>query len=137
MDHAEEITRRLVDLTRDLVLIPGTEKRPVERARCFQLLTQHLEQVPGVAIRRFERGGFESMVVAPEGVEEPEVLMVVHLDVIEHGDSFDRSFVRQAEDGEIGIVQRRTAAGRIRPPPLPTGWEPAPGSGSKRTRLRQ
>lgn len=87
MDHADEVTRRLVDLTRDLVLIPSTEKRPVERARCFQLLTQHLEQVADVVIGRFERGGFESMVVTPAGVEEPVVLMVVHLDVIEHNDA--------------------------------------------------
>ena len=99
MNDAHETTRRMVDLTRDLVLIPSTEKRPDERARCFQLLTQHLEQVAGVELRRFESNGFESLVATPSGVTAPDVLMVGHLDVIEHGEAnFYRSEVR---DGRI------------------------------------
>ena len=92
-------TPRLVELTRDLVLIPSTEGRPAERARCFQQIAQHLETVEGTEIRRFESEGFESMIAAPAGITEPEVMMVGHLDVIEHGDaSLYRSEVR---DGRI------------------------------------
>lgn len=79
-------TPRLVELTRDLVLIPSTAGRPYERSRCFQLIAQHLEAVPQTTIRRFESAGFESLVATPQGVDTPEVLMVGHLDVIEHGD---------------------------------------------------
>lgn len=75
---------RLVTLTRDLIVIPSTESRPGERARCFTLLRNHLESLPGIQIRDYESEGFASMTVMPQGVEKPDILMVAHLDVIEH-----------------------------------------------------
>ena len=75
---------RLVTLTRDLIVIPSTESRPEERARCFTLIRNHLESLPGIQIREFTSGGFASMTIMPEGLKEPDILMVAHLDVIEH-----------------------------------------------------
>lgn len=92
-------TNRIVTLTRDLVEIPSTESRPAERKRAFRMCRNHLESIPGVEIHEGESAGFESMVVLPAGVREPEVMLVGHLDVIDHPDvSVFRSEVR---DGRI------------------------------------
>lgn len=77
---------RLVSLTRDLVLVPSTNNRPDERARCLALLRGHLESIEHVNIREFDSNGYGSLVATPKGIEHPEILMVGHLDVIEHPD---------------------------------------------------
>lgn len=75
---------RLITLTRDLIDIPSTESRPADRARCFSLLRNHLEALDGVCIRDYESRGFASMTAMPSGIDRPEILMVAHLDVIDH-----------------------------------------------------
>lgn len=77
---------RLIALTRELMLIPSTESRPEERARCFALCRRNLETLPGVAIHEYESRGFTSLVAGASGVEVPTILLVGHLDVIEHPD---------------------------------------------------
>ena len=95
----EELGARLTALTRDMILIASTESRPEERARCFQFLRIQLESLPGIAIREYEKDGYGSMVVLPEGIEEPEVLFCGHIDVIEHP--------------ELGRYESRIEGGRI------------------------
>ena len=80
----EDLGTRLTALTRDMILIPSTESRPEERARCFQFLRIQLESLNGIEIREYEKDGYGSMVVLSEGVEAPEVLFCGHIDVIEH-----------------------------------------------------
>lgn len=75
---------RLIALTRDLVRIPGTESRPEDRARCFSLCSSYLDVLEGVEIREYESNGFVSLVAGPRGVKVPGILLVGHLDVIEH-----------------------------------------------------
>ncbi len=77
---------RLIALTRELMHIPSTENRPEERARCFDVCRRQLEAVPGIEIREYESRGFASLVAGAQGVEVPGILMVGHLDVIEHPD---------------------------------------------------
>lgn len=88
MDEGDSRERmdRVVMLTRDLVQIPSTESCPAERARAFQTCRNHLETVSGVEIHESECGGFGSMVAVPVGIKEPEVMLVGHLDVIDHPD---------------------------------------------------
>jgi succinyl-diaminopimelate desuccinylase len=96
----ESILReRLIQLTRDLVLIESTDDRGGERRRCFQLIRNHLEEVPGIEISMFEKNGYESLLALPVGVSRPEVLLCGHLDVVHHPepDSY-RSDVR---DGKV------------------------------------
>ncbi|WP_145364029.1 M20 family metallopeptidase [Stratiformator vulcanicus] len=81
-----ELRSRLTALTRDLVLIPSTDSRPRERKRCFEFLQNHLEQGEGIRTDYFESRGYHSMVVRPDGVDEPDVLLCGHIDVIEHSD---------------------------------------------------
>jgi succinyl-diaminopimelate desuccinylase len=75
---------RLIALTRELMHIPSTESRPADRARCFDLCRRHIETVPDIEIREYESRGFASMVAVAQGVEVPGILLVGHLDVIEH-----------------------------------------------------
>jgi len=74
----------LVQLTRDLVLIESTQSRPDERRRCFQLVRNHLDELPEITLKMYEKNGYESLVALPEGVELPDILFCGHLDVVEH-----------------------------------------------------
>lgn len=95
----DELRARLIQLTRDLVLIPSTESRPHERERCFQFVHNHLDSIPGVQVDPYESNGFKSLVAHPEGVDEPDILMCGHIDVIEHAQS--GCYQTKLEDGRI------------------------------------
>ena len=77
---------RLVSLARDLILIPSTDSQPAERARCFTFFRNHLETVPGIAIRSYQSNGYTSLVAQPATVSVPDIMLIGHLDVIEHTD---------------------------------------------------
>lgn len=78
------LRERIVQLTRDLVLVRSTDGRPEERRRCFQLIRNHLEVIPDITIRTLESNGYESLVAMPAGISRPELLFCAHLDVVEH-----------------------------------------------------
>ena len=77
---------RMVALTRDLVQVPSTEHRPEDRHRVFQICRNHLESIPGLRLDMHESGGFESLVAMPADQSTPEILLLGHLDVIDHPD---------------------------------------------------
>ncbi len=99
MIDRERLTEQLIQLTRDLVLIESTDARPEERRRCFQLIRNHLEEIKGIEFQVFEKNGYESLVVVPEGCERPEVLFCGHLDVVEHPNP--ESYRSEVRDGRI------------------------------------
>ncbi|MCB9951930.1 MAG: M20 family metallopeptidase [Planctomycetaceae bacterium] len=84
MSTLEELQARLTSLTRDLILIPSTEDRPAERRRCFEFLHNHLDSLPNVQFDYFDCNEHRSLVVRPQGVDAPAILLCGHLDVIEH-----------------------------------------------------
>ncbi len=96
------LLERLITLTRDLVLIPSTESRPQERARCFAVLRAHLETAGHVRLREFVCNGRQSLVATPPEEPNPKILMVGHLDVIDHPD--------------LSVYQSRVRDGRIHGP---------------------
>ncbi|TLD69389.1 M20 family metallopeptidase [Phragmitibacter flavus] len=99
MPDSISILDRLIALTRELMHIPSTESRPEERARCFDVCRNFLQAVPGVSIREYDSNGFASLVAGPAGLEVPGILLVGHLDVIEHPDvTVYRSTIR---DGRL------------------------------------
>ena len=98
-EESDRLTAQMVQLTRDLVLIESTDARPEERRRCFQLIRNHLEEIPGIELRRLEKNGYESLLVLPEGCEKPGVLFCSHLDVVEHPDP--DSYRSEVRDGRI------------------------------------
>jgi succinyl-diaminopimelate desuccinylase len=77
---------RIVALTRDLVLIPGTHDRVAERKRCYEFVKNILEVLPGIDVQEFERNKYPSFVAHPSGHTTPEILICAHLDVIDHPD---------------------------------------------------
>lgn len=95
----EALKHRLIQLTRDLVLIESTDARPEERRRCFQLIRNHLEEVPGIVLTMHQSEGYESLVALPDGVSEAEVLLCGHLDVVEHPEP--DSYRSEVRDGRI------------------------------------
>jgi len=74
----------LIALTRKLMHIPSTESRPEDRARCFDLCRSHLETLQSIQICEYESRGFASLVAGASDVAVPRILLVGHLDVIEH-----------------------------------------------------
>lgn len=95
----DRLRERLVQLTRDLVLIESTDSRPEERRRGFQLVRNHLEEIPGIELRILEKNGYESLVAMPAGLAKPAVLFCGHLDVVEHPDP--ESYRSEVRDGLI------------------------------------
>ncbi|HEY6198086.1 MAG TPA: M20 family peptidase, partial [Candidatus Binatia bacterium] len=78
---SEILKNRLVELARDLILIPSTRDRLDEIERCMEFVVNHAES-DAVEVRRFKEEGSPSAVVLPAGVERPEVMLLAHLDVV-------------------------------------------------------
>lgn len=95
----ESRRKRLVELTRDLILIPSTCDRPDEIDRCMEFVINHIDLPEAVTVQRFREQGIPSTVFLPHGVSEPEVMLFAHLDVVSRSEGTEyRSFVR---DGRI------------------------------------
>lgn len=77
-----ELRQRLVSITRDLVLIPSTRDRPHDIMRALEFVINHVEGTPGLQICRYEDQGIPSLIIRPNGVDHPEVLLCAHLDVV-------------------------------------------------------
>ena len=98
LDHAR-LRERLISLTRDLVLIPGSEERPPELRRAIQWVGNHLESIDGVTVQSHVSNGVHSLVALPSGCERPDVLMCGHVDVVHHPDP--ESYRSELVDGRI------------------------------------
>ena len=79
-----ELQSQLTSLARDLILIPSTDALPQEREKCFEFICNHLDGIPRIQIDHFERNENRSLVLRPEGVSEPDILLCGHIDVIDH-----------------------------------------------------
>lgn len=98
MDESR-LRERLIQLTRDLVLIESTDDLPEERRRCFQLIRNHLEEVPDLVLESREKNGYESLLALPERGGDPDVLLCGHLDVVKH--IVPGSYRSEIRDGRI------------------------------------
>ncbi len=91
--------RRLVSLTRDLILIPSDASRPDDIARGIEFVINHVESLDNITIKKYYHRSIPSLVVLPKDVHEPKVLFCSHIDVITHSDVQDyRSHIA---DGRI------------------------------------
>ncbi len=98
-DDTDRLRDRLIQLTRDLVLIESTDAKPEERARCFQFIRNHLESCPGVGLTMHRHDGYESLVALPKDLTRASILFCAHLDVVDHPD--DHGYVSTVENGRI------------------------------------
>jgi succinyl-diaminopimelate desuccinylase len=94
-----DLRNELVSLTRDLVLIPGIDGRPKDIRRAIDFIGNHVESVPEVEIRHYDKDGSPSLIALPRGIETPEVMMFGHVDVIAHPDS--SAYRSEIVDGRI------------------------------------
>ena len=96
---SETLRARLVELTRNLILIPSTADRPEEIDRCMEFVINHVEGAGTVTVHRYRRGGSPCTVLLPHGTGAPKVLLLAHLDVVSlPAGSLYRSEIR---DGRI------------------------------------
>jgi succinyl-diaminopimelate desuccinylase len=94
-----DLQKRLVALTRDLILIPSDESRPEDIERCFDFISNHIESIDNIEIKKYYHSNIPSLVVLPKNIERPKVLLCGHLDVITHSDS--HSYRSHITDGRI------------------------------------
>ncbi|MGH7770534.1 MAG: M20 family metallopeptidase [Candidatus Binatia bacterium] len=79
---SEILRQRLVELTRDLILIPSTRDRPEEIERCLEFVINHVELPDAVSVARYREEGSPSVVILPRNVSTPEVMLFAHIDVV-------------------------------------------------------
>jgi succinyl-diaminopimelate desuccinylase len=94
-----DLQKKLVALTRDLILIPSDESRPDDIERCFEFIINHLESLDTIVIKKHYHRDIASLVVLPENMDHPKVLLCGHLDVITHSDS--HGYRSHVTDGKI------------------------------------
>ncbi len=94
-----DLQKRLVALTRDLIMIPSDESRPDDIERCFDFIVNHVESTDNIVIKKHYHSNIPSLVVLPKNLEKPKVLLCGHLDVITHSDS--HSYRSRLADGKI------------------------------------
>jgi succinyl-diaminopimelate desuccinylase len=94
-----DLQKKLVALTRDLILIPSDESRPDDIERCFEFIINHLESLDTVVIKKHYHRDITSLVVLPKNIDHPKVLLCGHLDVITHSDS--HCYRSHITDGKI------------------------------------
>lgn len=81
-EKENSVLRRLVELTRDLILIPSTKERIHDVERCLEFVVNHVEGPDGLKVNRYQDEGIPSVVVLPKEYDKPEVLLSAHLDVV-------------------------------------------------------
>ena len=86
MTETDNIRERLITLTRDLVLIPGTATRIDDLDRCFDFVKKCINNTEDLEVNEYRHNGLPSIVAMPRSISEPEVLLISHLDVINHSD---------------------------------------------------
>ncbi|MGH7826412.1 MAG: M20 family metallopeptidase [Candidatus Binatia bacterium] len=79
---SEALRKRLIELTRNLILIPSARDRPDEIERCMEFVINHLELPEAFTVKRFREGGNPSTVFLPHNINRPEVMFFAHLDVV-------------------------------------------------------
>lgn len=96
---SETLTKRLIELTRDLILIPSARERPEEIERCMEFVIHHAELPQAVTAHRFREHGVPSTVFLPHGITTPVVMLLAHLDVVARPD--DAAYRSVVRDGRI------------------------------------
>lgn len=126
-----ETENRILDLLRDLIIIPSTASNPDALDHAVKLVRNHIDVIPGIEVEEHESGGRPSFVARPEGLGGPvEVLLVGHVDVVEaEPEGFspriegNRIYARGAGDmkGAVAVMTELYREFLERRPSLPLG----------------
>ena len=93
------LSRRLVELTRDLVLIPTSSSHPNNIERSIELIKNHLEETEGITIQTYHSHGIPSITALPKNQPKPDVLFCAHIDVVSLPE--DALYRSRMENGRI------------------------------------
>jgi len=91
-----EIEERILELLKDLIIIPSTASDPGALRQAVNLVRNHVDRIPGVRVDEYESGGRPSILARPGAAADLRVLLVGHVDVVE-GEAAD---FRPRIDGE-------------------------------------
>ena len=82
-----DLQKQLVQLARDLVMIPSSVDRPGDVERALELIRHHVDYIPEIDVRLFESYGYPSLVAMPKSSPlHCQVLLSAHIDVVAHTD---------------------------------------------------
>lgn len=93
------LSRRLIELTRDLVLIPTSHLRPGDTQRCIEFIKNHLEETDEIDIKIYKPNGIPSLSALPKDHPKPEILFCAHLDVVALQE--EAQYISHVKDGRI------------------------------------
>ena len=99
IQSSTDLQKRLVALTRDLMLIPSDASRPDDIEHGFEFVINHVESLDNIAVKKHYHCDIPSLVVLPRNLDQPKVLLCGHLDVITHSDV--HSYRSHIADGRI------------------------------------
>tara|TARA_B100000959_G_scaffold284791_1_gene357379 strand:- start:2221 stop:3327 length:1107 start_codon:yes stop_codon:yes gene_type:complete len=95
----DDLSHRLVALTRDLVLIPTISTRPDNIERSIEFIKNHLEETEGITIQTHSSHGIPSITALPKNQPNPDVLFCAHVDVVTLSE--DALYRSRIENGRI------------------------------------
>lgn len=81
-----EIETRILELLKNLILIPSTASNPDGLSHAVRLVRNHIESIPSVKIEDYTSGGRPSFLARPrhlDNLNNVQVLLVGHVDVVE------------------------------------------------------
>ena len=80
------LREQLIQLTRDLVMVPSSADRPDDIERALELLRHHLDDLSGIALQEYRSDGNPSIAAMPAGSPTHcDLLLCAHVDVVSHG----------------------------------------------------
>jgi succinyl-diaminopimelate desuccinylase len=79
----QAIESRIIDLSKDLILVRSTADNPEGLAHGIRLIQSHVEDIPGVVVDSYISNGLPSFVARPATVDVVDTMMVAHVDVVE------------------------------------------------------
>jgi succinyl-diaminopimelate desuccinylase len=85
-ERDDELRQRLIALTCDLMEIPRLAAPDKVREQNLSMIKHHIQGLPDIDIEALEQDGIPSLVVRPSGIDEPAIMLLAHVDVIEHAD---------------------------------------------------
>ncbi len=126
-----EIETRILELLKDLILIPSTASNPDGLSHAVRLVRNHIDSIPAVEIEDYTSGGRPSFLARPRSLNgNIRALLVGHVDVVEaHPEGFypriegNRLYGRGAGDmkGQVALITELFKQFLSSRPDLPIG----------------
>jgi len=80
----KELLHSITDLTCRLIDLPSREDHTIAVASALRMIQHHVEHASHFHVAFHEKDGVPSMVITPEGINRPEIMLLAHADVIKH-----------------------------------------------------